>query len=118
MCVCVCVCVPSGALRMYGLQSAFNGIRLFLSYVDHLCYICIVFVMLWGLFIAALWSPAWLSFVMLNCVFVTFPCGFLGQMWCLIVSIPDICPFYYFVVFVISTHVLLPFNFFLSYCGL
>ena len=55
--------------------------------------------MLWGLFIAALWSPAgkgltsWLSFVMLNCVFFTFPCGFLGQVWCLIVSIPDICPF-------------------------
>ena len=43
--------------------------------------------------IDALWSPAekgltsWLSFVMLNCVFVTFPCGILGQVWYLIVSI-------------------------------
>ena len=70
--------------------------------MDRLCYICLVFVMLWGLFIAALWSPAgkgltsWLSFVMLNCVFVTFPCGVLGQVWCLIVLIPDLCPFYYF----------------------
>ena len=51
----------------------------------------------------ALWSPAgiglttWLSFVMLNCVFVTFPCGILGQMWYLVVSIPDICPFHYIV---------------------
>ena len=27
------------------------------SFVDHLCYLCIVFVMLSGLFIAALWSP-------------------------------------------------------------
>ena len=47
--------------------------------------------------IAALWSPAgkvltaWLSFVMLNCVFVTFPCGILGQVWCLIVLILDLC---------------------------
>ena len=57
----------------------------------HLCYLCFVFVMLSRLFIAALWSPAgkgptsWLSFVMFNCVFVTFPCGILGQVWCLIV---------------------------------
>ena len=48
----------------------------------------------------ALWSPAqkgltsWLSFVMFNCVFVTFLCGILGQVWCLIVLIPDLCPFY------------------------
>ena len=47
----------------------------------------------------ALWSPAgkwlniWLSFVMLNSVFVTFPCGILGQVSYLIVSIPDLCPF-------------------------
>ena len=53
------------------------------------------------LFIAALWSPAgkgltsWLSFVMLNCVFVTFPCGILGQVWYLIVSIPDLCDLSY-----------------------
>ena len=46
---------------------------------------------------AALWSPArkgmtsWLSFVMLNCLFVTFPCGVLGQVWYLIVSIPGLC---------------------------
>ena len=38
--------------------------------MDHLCYVCIVFVMLSRLFIAALWSPEgkgltpWLSFVM------------------------------------------------------
>ena len=32
-----------------------------------------------------------LSFVMYNCVFVTFPCGILGQVWYLIVSIPDLC---------------------------
>ena len=59
--------------------------------VDHLCYFCIVFVMLSCLLIAALWSPAgkgltfWLSFVVLNCVIVTFQFGILGQVWYLIV---------------------------------
>ena len=51
----------------------------------HLCYLCLVFVMLSRLFIAALWSPAgkgltsWLLSVMFGCDFVTFPCGILGQ---------------------------------------
>ena len=51
---------------------------------------------------ATLWSPAekgltsWLLFVMFNCVFVTFPCGILGQMRYLIVSIPDLCCLSYF----------------------
>ena len=48
--------------------------------MDHLCYICLVFVMLSysRLFINALSSPAgneltsWLSFVMSNCEVVTF----------------------------------------------
>ena len=53
--------------------------------------------MLSRLFIAALWSPAGkgmaslLLFVMFNCVFVTLSCGILGQVWYLIVSIPDLC---------------------------
>ena len=34
---------------------------------------------------------SWLLFVMFNCVFVTFPCGILGQVRYLIVSIPDLC---------------------------
>ena len=55
--------------------------------MDHLCYLCIVFVVHSCLFIAALWSPAGkgltsqLSFVML---------------WCSIVSIPDLCHLSYF----------------------
>ena len=42
--------------------------------MDHLCYLCLVFVMLSRLFIAALCSPAgkgltsWLLFVMFDCV--------------------------------------------------
>ena len=32
---------------------------------------------------------SWLLFVMSHCDFVTFPCGILGQVWYLIVLIPD-----------------------------
>ena len=73
--------------------------------MDHLCYLCLVFVMLSRLFIAAVWSPAgkgltsWLLFVMFNCVFVTFPCGILGQVWYLIVSFPDLCRHSYLDIF-------------------
>ena len=64
--------------------------------MDHLWYLCLVFVMLSRQVIAALWSPARkeltsrLLFVMLDCVFVTFPFGIVGQVW-YIVSIPDLC---------------------------
>ena len=53
--------------------------------MDHLCYLCLVFVMPSHLFIATLKSPAekwlhsWLLFVVHSCDFVTFPCGILGQ---------------------------------------
>ena len=63
---------------------------------------CLVFFMLSGLFIAALWSPAgkgltsWLFFVMFNSVFVTCRSDILGQVWYLIVSIPDLCHLSYF----------------------
>ena len=66
--------------------------------MDHLCYFCIVFFMFSRRLIAALMSPAgkgltsWLSFVVLICMFNTFPFGILGQMWYLMVLIPDLCP--------------------------
>ena len=46
--------------------------------MDHLCYICLVFVMSSRLFIAALWSPVgkrlttWFLFVLFNCVLSLF----------------------------------------------
>ena len=76
--------------------------------MDLLCF-CSVFCMLCLcalLFICALWSPAgkgltsWLSLVVSNGKFITFPlvswvrCG---QVWYLIVSIPDLCTLTYFV---------------------
>ena len=70
--------------------------------MDHLCYSWLVSVMLSSLFIAALWPPAgkgltsWLLFGMFNCVFVTFSCGILVQIWHFIVLIPDLCRLFYF----------------------
>ena len=67
--------------------------------------LCLVFVMLSLLFIAALWSHAkkrltslllFVMFVMFICVFVTFPCRILGQIRYLIVSISDICRLTYY----------------------
>ena len=72
--------------------------------MDQLCYFCLVLLCFYAcLFVSALWSSAgkgltcWLSFVMSNCDVDTFPLVFLGQMLCLIVSIPDLCPLSYFV---------------------
>ena len=65
--------------------------------MDHLCYVCFVFVMLLRLFIAAMWLPTrkgltfWLLSVMSYCDFVTFPCGILGQVSYLVVLIADLC---------------------------
>ena len=71
--------------------------------MDHFCYLCFVFVMFSCLFIVVMWLPAVervdllaLLYVMLHCTFVTFQCGVLGQVWCLIVSIPDLCRLSYF----------------------
>ena len=70
--------------------------------MGHLCYVCLVFVMLSCLFIAAWSSLAGKGltsshlFVMFKCDFVTFPCGILGQVWYWTVSIPDICRLLYF----------------------
>ena len=67
--------------------------------MDAFCYLYFVYVLLSCLFIATLWSPAWkrdnLSTLLhMICVFVTFPCGVLGQLWYLIVSIPELLTYF------------------------
>ena len=73
------------------------------SFVDLLCF-CSVLCLLClcaRLFICALWSPAGkglTSWLCLGCLLWVchFPIGILGQVWYLIVSIPDLCTFPYF----------------------
>ena len=68
------------------------------SFVDHFCYLCFVFVVISCLCGHLLGK--WLAFGSLVCDvivwFVTFQCGVLGQVWCLIVSIPDLSLLAYF----------------------
>ena len=65
--------------------------------MDHLCILCLVFLTLLRLFIAALWSPAGKRDDLLAlvgdvyCIFVSFACGILRQVWHLIVSLSDLC---------------------------
>ena len=65
-------------------------------------FLCLVFLMLLGLFIAALWSPggkgltSWLLLVILVFLLLSHPCGILGQVWYLTVSFPDLCSLSYF----------------------
>ena len=82
----------------YNLDRDFNYDQISNAFcVDHLCYLCLKFVMLYVCSLLYLWSPARkglpsrLLFVIFNCVFVTFQCGILGQVWYLILSIPDLC---------------------------
>ena len=83
-----------------------------------------MFVMLSPLFIAAVWSPAgkgltsWPLFGMFNCVFVTFPCGILGQMWYLNALIPDLCRLSYFTCIRKSIRLQGPSNAFLKSVGI
>ena len=45
-------------------------------------------------FVVSCWERA--DLVTFSCAFVTFPCGVLGQLWYLFVSIPVICFLSYF----------------------
>ena len=48
--------------------------------------------------VVAFWERADLLALVgdVNCIFVTFPCGILGQVWYLIVSFPDLCHLSFF----------------------
>ena len=62
--------------------------------MDHLCY-CVISVHC--CLVVNCWKRADLLALVCNvCVFVTFPCSILGQVWHLIVSIPDLCHLSYF----------------------
>ena len=63
------------------------------SFVDPLCYLCFMSVMMSCLFNEASWSPAGMWCFL---CFITFPYGVLGRLWYLIISIPDVCLLIYF----------------------
>ena len=66
--------------------------------MDLLCFFCLVFAMplyasVYMCLVVTCWEglTSWLSFVVSYCEFVTFPLVSMGQVWYLIVSIPDLC---------------------------
>ena len=68
-----------------------------LSFFSVLCLLCLCV----RLFICALWTPAWkglTSHLWCLSVHCHFPIGILGQVWNLIVSIPDLCTLTYVIV--------------------
>ena len=76
--------------------------------MDHLCYLCLVSVMLSRMFIVALSSPAgrgltsWLSFVIFDCVLsLSHVVSWVSRGFNL--SIPDLCHLSYFCYNIIGT---------------
>ena len=72
------------------------------SFVDHLCFFvsCVsyAFESVHCCLVVTCWERADLLALVgdVYCIFVTFPCGILGQVWYLIVSFPDLCLLSYF----------------------
>ena len=69
----------------------------------HFCYLCLcvnhALLSVYYSLVVTCWERAGLLtllYVMFYCGFVSFPYGVLGQVWYLIVSIPDLCPLSYF----------------------
>ena len=64
------VSLEANTLVWQNMGEFLEDLELDTSFVDHLCFLCLVFLMLSGLFIAALWSPtgkgltSWLLLVM------------------------------------------------------
>ena len=65
---------------------------LFVSCVSH------VFASVHCCLVVTCWERADLLILVgdVYCIFLTFLCGVLGQVWCLIVSFPDLCSLSYF----------------------
>ena len=94
-------CPPSGPA--YGCaQLLHKSVNLssgsFLLFMFHVCLCYAVLSAPSSLMITCLERADLLAllYVMLSCVFVTFPYGVPGQVWYLVVSIPDLCILYFY----------------------
>ena len=94
---CVIVVFPDHTNLLF-VQStlawfAKSPLRSFLLFMSCVCH---AFASVYCCLVVTFWEWADLLFVMLNCNFVTFPCGILGQVWYLIVLIPGRCRLSFF----------------------
>ena len=60
-----------------------------LSFCSVLCLLCLCARLFYMCFVVTCWERA--NLLALVCEFCHFPLGILGQVWYLIVSIPDLC---------------------------
>ena len=97
---------PSSKIFYWPFQGNTSFVDL-LWFFSFLCSLCLCE----RLFIWAMWSPAgkgltsWLSFICGVKLWVChFSIGILGQMWYLIVSIPDLCTLTYFLIYAMYHH--------------
>ena len=103
------ICVSGIEMYRFYLNLNFNRFKpstdrsnaVFLLWIIYIVSVLFLLCFRARLFIDAFWSPAGkgltscLSFVMSKVWSCHFPIGILGQMWCLILSIPDLCPLSY-----------------------
>ena len=92
--------------NMFNRSSSFltdrSKVVLLLWILFVICVSCLSVILLSCLFLTSLWASVgdgWLLSSLVCCVFlcfVTFPYGVPGQVWCLIVSIHDLCLLLYF----------------------
>ena len=79
-----------------GVHILFFFVKFCGSFALSLSCVCYAFASVHCCLVIICWERADLLFVMFNCVFVTFLYGILGQVWYLIVSIPDLSCHSYF----------------------
>ena len=91
---------------MFDLKLSFHAFQRGASFVLLLWIIYVIYVSCLSCFLVSSLQPnitCWekanllaVLVVMFSCVFVTFPCGALGQMWYLVVLLPDLCLLTYY----------------------
>ena len=93
------------------------------SFVEHLCCVCVscvshAFASIHCCLVVTCWERADILALVgyVYCIFVTFLCGILDQVWYLIVSIPDLCrlSYFYCLNFKVSTFFLISNIFFIN----
>ena len=68
------------------------------SFVIFMSYVSYAFASVHCCLVVTCWERADLLVLVgdVYCMFITFLCGVLGRVWCLIVSFPDLCHLSYF----------------------
>ena len=89
-----CLCLVTHLCYETSLSPPVRVIFLVLRFLIFLFIRCSLVVTCWER--AKLLALLYVMFYCVSLCFVTFPSGVLGQVWCLILSMPDLCHISYF----------------------